>query len=531
MRNDWRLSRIGRLRSNGGVLRIQGLLSVRASPDRMQCAHRWGKALSKTTRIGIIGGGVAGLAAGIALARGGFEVKLFEAADKLGGCCASTAIGGYTFNDGAMYIAVPLLLDEAFARLGLDRASVLPLRQISRAQTTYLPDGTTVSLGAGGRVVLDGERSSERNVQLAFDVDALKSKWLPTLRLFAQELLPQPFSLLRTLIKGWRHLPKLRGTLAAELEQQFKDPAARAAMAGILMYTGLPPERLPVAQIVGLVALLDDGFFVPEGGMGAIVRVLADTFVALGGQVVKQTAVTRIAVEGGRVRALEIQAGGERERVSVDAVVSTASGMTTFGQLLAHDAVPSSMRRKAAQAPLSHRALSVQLGLSNRLEVASQSISVLPFMDEQHRLHVPGEAFARGFSYSVPTVTLPELAPAGGSVVEMFVPVDERWSMERWNEDTAHAAAEVAVDALAGRHALDVAVKRVRSPKDFRDDMRLFGGALYGLSPAATPMQQFPTKTPLEGLYLAGQTTYPGFGVSTAILSGSFAAQAVAGAA
>ncbi|RKP50892.1 hypothetical protein D7S89_07435 [Trinickia fusca] len=37
--------------------------------------------------------------------------------------------------------------------------------------------------------------------------------------------------------------------------------------------------------------------------------------------------------------------------------------------------------------------------------------------------------------------------------------------------------------------------------------------------------------TPLEGLYLAGQTTYPGFGVSTARLSGSFAAQAVAGAA
>ncbi|MCS6520888.1 hypothetical protein, partial [Burkholderia thailandensis] len=32
----------------------------------------------------------------------------------------------------------------------------------------------------------------------------------------------------------------------------------------------------------------------------------------------------------------------------------------------------------------------------------------------------------RWFNYTVPTVALPELAPPGGSIVEMFAPVDPR---------------------------------------------------------------------------------------------------------
>jgi hypothetical protein len=35
------------------------------------------------------------------------------------------------FNDGAVYLAVIDILDHAFAKLGLDRAELLPLRRIS----------------------------------------------------------------------------------------------------------------------------------------------------------------------------------------------------------------------------------------------------------------------------------------------------------------------------------------------------------------------------------------------------------------
>ena len=55
--------------------------------------------MNKIKTVAIIGGGVAGLSAAGLLSRKGVQVKLFEANEKLGGCCANTYLGGYTFHD------------------------------------------------------------------------------------------------------------------------------------------------------------------------------------------------------------------------------------------------------------------------------------------------------------------------------------------------------------------------------------------------------------------------------------------------
>jgi phytoene dehydrogenase-like protein len=55
--------------------------------------------------------------------------------------------------------------------------------------------------------------------------------------------------------------------------------------------------------------------------------------------------------------------------------------------------------------------------------------------------------------------------------------------------------------------------------------MHLYKGAIYGLSPAADLRAQFPHASQIPGLYQAGQTTYPGYGVGPAAMSGIFAAE------
>ena len=64
-------------------------------------------------------------------------------------------------------------------------------------------------------------------------------------------------------------------------------------------------------------------------------------------------------------------------------------------------------------------------------------------------------------------------------------------------------------------------------PSAFAGARHLYEGALYGIAPGATPDKFFPHRTSLEGLYLTGQTTFPGFGVPSAILSGIQTAEAV----
>ncbi|HEY3353808.1 MAG TPA: NAD(P)/FAD-dependent oxidoreductase [Polyangia bacterium] len=465
--------------------------------------------------VSIVGAGVAGLAAGVLLARRGVQVQVFEAAGKPGGCCANTSLGGFTFHDGAVFLGLPGVLDAVFAELDLDRARLLPLRRIDPSYCVHLPDDSTVAIGAGAI------RVGERQVSEP-EVAAFLARWRPVLRLLTGELLLRPFSVWRALTRGGLQLLKLRGTAGAELRRSFTDEAVRSALAGTLLFAGAAADHLPASAVVALAALLDEGFFLPVGGMGRIPEVLAQALVAAGGELHLGRRVQRIVVEGRRVRGLEVEALG---RVDSDTVLSTVSGMATFLRLLAPEVTPSPMRRKAEAAPLSHQAVSVQLGLTNRIESTAHSSAVVPMMAEQQRVF-SSERDTPWLNWAVPTMTVPELAPPGGSVVEIFCPLPPRSGSDARRDAEL---ADRAVELLARRHRLDVSVRRVRGPQQFEEEMNLFAGALYGLSPAASPRCQFPHRTPVPGLFLAGQTTYPGYGAHLAARSGVIAARSLLG--
>jgi phytoene dehydrogenase-like protein len=152
-------------------------------------------------------------------------------------------------------------------------------------------------------------------------------------------------------------------------------------------------------------------------------------------------------------------------------------------------------------------------------------------MDRQQEMFTQDGREVKFPVWLFPTLTMPELAPPGGSIVEMFYPVRADLPLDYWDDERKKRLTESAIAALRRNYDIDIAATRVRSPKDFRDSMHLYQGALYGLSPAATPREQFPHAAGIPGLFLAGQTTYPGYGVGAAMMSGIFAAEALLAAA
>jgi phytoene desaturase len=470
----------------------------------------------------IIGGGLAGLTAANLLARNGFTVLIFEASNKIGGCCATTTLDTYTFNDGAVYLAIISPLDHVFQKLGLNRAEVLPLRKITSGSSTTLPDGTVVNLGNELDVTVTG-RTADKN-RLKNELCRMMDKWQPVFRFATEELLLHPYSPWRMVWKGWRHLPKFHGTVASELRRAFSDDAVRSALSGALLYNGVPPERMPASAILGLVAQICEGFFLPEGGMGQVPQVLSCGLQKRGVKVFLNSEVEKIIVENNHVRGVVIKGSGQ---LDTSAVISTASGMQTFGSLIDAKHVPSRIAPKLRNPRLSHRAVSIQLGLRKEIAAPAHSVSVLPWMELQQDLFLQDGSEMKFPVYLVPTVTMPELAPKGGSIIEMFYPVRADVPLDYWDERRKACLTESAVASLSRTYDLDIAVTRVRSPKDFLETMQLFQGALYGLSPVVTPREQFPHTTPIAGLFLAGQTTFPGYGVGAAMMSGIFAAQAL----
>ena len=465
---------------------------------------------------------MSGLSAGGLLSRRGVSVKVFEANDKLGGCCANTTIGGYTFNDGAGYLCLAGILDHVFEKINLNRRSILPLRKVTSYRTT-LPDGTVVVMGDNCRIKVDRKIGEVGTVRLKRELKGMLEKWEPVLRIYEDDLSVHPFMFSRMISKIWPHVHKLQGTVASEITRLFSDKAVRAAVAGALLYiTGRPPQKTPIPMILALVAVLTEGFYLPEGGMGKIPEALGQCLKDNGGEIFINSKVNKVRLKNGVVQGLEIDGQGLFE---VDAVISSVSGMATFSSLLNAEDLQRGMSRKVQRAPLSHKALSIQLGLSNVIDRCSHSNSILPMMKEQSKFFIPKEDEVKWFVYFVPTVTMPDLASQGGSIIEMFPAIKQDRPADDWDEQNTGRVVESALQALSRLHKIDIAVIRTLSPKDFQASMHLYKGAIYGLSTAADFRAKFPHASGVTGLYQAGQTTYPGYGVAPAAMSGILAAE------
>ncbi len=478
--------------------------------------------MPKNKTVVVIGGGMAGLAAARLLCLKGMAVKLYETNGKLGGCCATTRIGGYTFNDGALFLALPGILDQLFHRLELDRKSLLPLRRISALQRTVLPDGTVVRFGEEADISIEGDGGTAATVKAREELQDFLKKWDPLLQLFENDLLVHPLSIPRFIAKGWRHLHLLRGTAASYLNNTFSNEALRAAMAGTLLYHGVQPDRMPAVSLMGLAAMFRQGYFIPEGGMGSVPETLGRAVREQGGEIHLNSNVNRILVNDGRASGIDVENEGV---IKADAVVSTTSGMHTFGSLLSERDVPSKMARKVGRATLSHKGFVLQLGLSNRTDISTYSNYVLPFVEDQSQFFLQDQHQLRWPIYMAPTIVVPELAPPGGSIVEVFPQIRQDLTAEDWGEERKEEVAAQAIERLKGIHEIEIAVRRILSPKEFQNGAHLYAGALYGLSPLVSPVTMFKYRSPIRALYQAGQTTWPGFGVASAGMSGVMAAE------
>jgi phytoene desaturase len=452
----------------------------------------------------VIGAGLAGLSASLALSRAGREVVLLEAADTVGGCCSNARLDGCLFNNGALYLALPSLLRRAFAQLGVDFDSEVPLVPIAHPGETHLDDGGIVHLGALDIARAEGPQAARRTALLRDGLLALQREWQPIYLSLRDEILPFEPSLPRVLTSLWRHLPKLATRADRQIARHFPDPALQAAVASILLYTGTAPQRLPAPQLVSLLAMLDEGFHLPREGMGAITAALHRALQARGVPVRCGCPVARIEVAHGR---------------------AACSGFDVVERLLPPPQVPHAMRRTARKAPLSHRAIAIQL--SGRFQPDSPAFTVnhVPAMAQQELMHRAATGAPRWLSWTAPTQVLRGLAPAGTTIIETFAPVSGIAHAREWTQAMTERAVQWHLAALR-RHmpGMRIDTLRVLDPQAFEHQRHLHEGALYGIAPGAAPNRYFPHRTALPGLFLAGQTTFPGFGVPTAMFSGLQAA-------
>ena len=238
----------------------------------------------------IIGGGPNGLAAGVALAREGHSVVLFEAATEVGGGCRTEelTLPGFRHDVGSAIhpfgVASPFLSSLPLGDHGLEWLHpevpvAHPLDGGGAAVLRRSIDDTAGGLGADG----DAYRTLYR---------PLDDAWPKVLPLFTGPVLRVPRHPLAAARFGMAAVRSAQG-----LTRWFTGGPARALLAGMCAHA-IAPLTQALTGGVGLALNLAGhhvGWPAPRGGAQAITDALASYLRSLGGEIVTGTPISAMA--------------------------------------------------------------------------------------------------------------------------------------------------------------------------------------------------------------------------------------------
>ncbi len=373
-----------------------------------------------------------------------------------------------------------------------------------------------------------------RNLTSLHDQEAFARIFFGSARDLMREfgLAPETMALIAPLaVVGGQVMPSTPGTPINLLIRPLSLASARQA-------ADYDPRRMPLRGSTGL----------PAGGMGAIVRAMADSLRQRGGVVRLATPVARILTRGGSVRGVVTDTG---EEIEAPVVIAALNPRTTVVDLMQDDPDWKDLGDRMARRPMRGRAFKIVLALDGmpryaaaeddaqaRL-LATAQLRIAPdidYLEEAHGDMIQGRLSDKPVIWGLcPSMTSPELAPPGRHVLSLNIgnaPYhlrDGDWSAVRdmWAKRCIAKLAEYMPDLP--NQIIDY---RCIDPTQFEAEFGLVEANItHG---DALPWNMFwmrplpglhAYRTPTRGLYLSGNGTWPGNYVSG--IAGHNASQAV----
>jgi len=473
----------------------------------------------------VVGSGIGGLTAAALMAAAGRRVLVCEAQSAPGGYVHSFQRGPYTLDPAVHLIADPPMFGRLLEYLGV------------REEVTFLDPGDLFSISLPGlqmHAPLGVEPFIEAfEAAMPSEAGTIRQFWSTAAQVHrdAHELPTRAG--LRDLDEINALYPALiryrRATVETVLRELVPDQRAQALCAAISLYFSLPASTLSFVTFAQMVfSHVGHGAAYVEGGLQRLVDALVLAIQRRGGELVCETAMERIEVDGGRVTGARL-AGDTR--VSTPVVVSGADPFQTFGPLLRDDAPVGYLRRMQRLVP----AVSGFLVFgATAMDLEQTGAGHLTFhfdtwdTDEAYRRTLAGDPGLA--SLGVPTLVDPTLAPDGEHVVVALTPIHYDADAP-WDEIKRELTPRIwrHVDSLVPGLGDSLSFSDPATPLTLERFSGNHRGALYGwdLSASQKTSLRPDTVTPVNGLFLAGHWTALGGGFLRSTLAGMIAAERV----
>jgi len=331
------------------------------------------------------------------------------------------------------------------------------------------------------------------------------------------------------------------------VSEWFESEPLRAAIAGGGIFgTALGPRSAGSAAVLLMRMGTGDGRpRLVRGGLGSLTSALASAAAAAGAEIRTNAGVRRIKVKEGRATGVTLSSG---EDLQARAVVSNADPRRTLLELVDPVELDPGFLTRVRSYRAAGTVAKINLALSElpvftaRPSGASTLqglIHIGPELDYLERAYDASKYGAWSphpfLQATIPSLTDPALAPAGAHVMSITAQYAPYRLREADWTDTAAKFADAVVDTLAEYAPnLKTAIlhRQVITPAELESQYGLTGGHIFhgelALDQLFTmrPLLGWARyRTPIQGLYLCGAGTHPGYGVSG--LSGLNAAREI----
>lgn len=299
-------------------------------------------------RVVIIGGGIAGMTAGIYLQKAGFATEIYEKNAVPGGQCMGWKREGYMIDNcihwltgsrpgsglhelwkevGALGEGIELYEKEKFFTAELYGESVTFWRDKERTRKELL--------------TLSPEDAEEIN-KLMDMVALAESMQVPVEKPF-DKMNPIEFMKLGMSMKDMGKVMKLySGMDIEELAERFRHPLIRRAIVDYM-----PPGYQAYAFIVSYATVTGGNGDIPKGGSLAMALRMAKRYQELGGKLHLNTPVEKVLINGKKAEGILLMSDAgksEQKRIEADYVICATDLNHTFTQLVDDSYMPKALR-------------------------------------------------------------------------------------------------------------------------------------------------------------------------------------------
>ncbi|WP_254173457.1 phytoene desaturase family protein [Planktothrix pseudagardhii] len=475
----------------------------------------------------VIGSGIGGLVAGALLAHSGKQVMILESHTLPGGAAQGFSRQGFHFDSGPSFYC------------GLSNSQGLnPLQQVltrlGESLTTVVYDPLGHYHFPEGSLAVYGNRERYRKAIAQFTPEGVLEfaqfehrllkvyqglKEIPAIELRADwKVIPKlitnyGFSLLKLLPV----LGDISSSVGEIVEQTVHDPWVRRLIdLECFLLSGLKAEGTMTPEVAFMIGERNYSTIeYPIGGSQAIVQALVRGLTRFGGKIQLGTHVEKILVNGGKVYGVKTRKG---EEFQAPTVISNATIWDTYTHLLNSSDLPPDYRKTALNTPAVDSFMHLHLGLkSEGLEELTGHHVVVH--NSNLDITVPGNTCM----ISIPSVWDKNLAPPGHHLIHAYtLEPFFGWKKDGFYAQNKQEKAEHlyrAVEKIIPDVRQRTTLELIGTPLTHARYLRRYQGT-YG--PAIVAGQgKFPGPfTPIQGLYLVGDSTQPGIGVPAVAASG-----------